>query len=683
MPVRGGYGMSGRPSWSYGWGGASRGFGLWGGAWPGATIPVWNPDLTTYASWPNELPDESSGARHPSEHRPRQGYRHGDHVNRHSHVSSGHWYVPAIGGALGLLGFQGARRWWDEKHGVDASGASGGRSWELPIKSVQFGLRTLGLYKGAVNGVMSDELERAVREFQHARGISPDGVVGGATAQRLQEYVPFFMQAPATSGTNPGGVCDIAGATNPGGVYDIAGGWHAPVLGALGGAAGLYGAQRAYHALGFGHHPYRHHPGLRHPRPHHGGHGGLGPLGQGTLPRPPGAPMETAGWFVPALAGAGAMIVVQHLGRVLGHRGIKWAQTVLTRRGFYHGPVDGQPSPELLAAMNAMNADPRYGSRGGQGRGPQILPASVQMPGAPVPAAPTTSGAFLPFMGGLAYGMLENVSENMYRTMTPKTANAWWQKLPSGASGLAPEPVSESGGWLWPALGGYAIASVGDVLRRNRIAQGGRATNSEMIPSSSGWTDGTSQAFHVARGPIAASEKGLDCNVRLFKEGTAWRAVASCSTTHGPFKVEATVDEKALLASGVSPSVVSQIAATTAKTDALTKVGQWNAQEDLERTRPVDPMRSLHQRLLGGDPGAHALFHKLRVHEHHHPRAAAAMKRLRMLHAESQQGLPTAAGWPFPREHAAGIDLDSQRRPQKSLPEGVVAHLKNHLRHAV
>jgi hypothetical protein len=78
----------------------------------------------------------------------------------------------------------------------------------------------------------------------------------------------------------------------------------------------------------------------------------------------------------------------------------------------------------------------------------------------------TVTGSWLPFFGGVAFGTLMNLSDGMYRRMTPRDAQAWWRD----SLRLHSRPTVISGGWFWPALGGYALSKFGDVLYRDTIA---------------------------------------------------------------------------------------------------------------------------------------------------------------------------------------------------------------------
>ena len=53
------------------------------------------------------------------------------------------------------------------------------------VTELQSTLKLLGYFAGSVNGVFEENTDQAVRRFQQAAGIEADGVVGGATWNRL------------------------------------------------------------------------------------------------------------------------------------------------------------------------------------------------------------------------------------------------------------------------------------------------------------------------------------------------------------------------------------------------------------------------------------------------------------------------------------------------------------------
>jgi peptidoglycan hydrolase-like protein with peptidoglycan-binding domain len=53
------------------------------------------------------------------------------------------------------------------------------------VRAVQAQLRTLGFYRGAVDGVWGPGTEAALESFQRGRGRTPDGQLGPATVSAL------------------------------------------------------------------------------------------------------------------------------------------------------------------------------------------------------------------------------------------------------------------------------------------------------------------------------------------------------------------------------------------------------------------------------------------------------------------------------------------------------------------
>src|SRR5580765_3134683 len=57
------------------------------------------------------------------------------------------------------------------------------------VKLLQAALKQLNFYTGAVDGSFGPATQSAVQQFQSANGLSPDGVVGPQTLQKLQQQV--------------------------------------------------------------------------------------------------------------------------------------------------------------------------------------------------------------------------------------------------------------------------------------------------------------------------------------------------------------------------------------------------------------------------------------------------------------------------------------------------------------
>lgn len=57
------------------------------------------------------------------------------------------------------------------------------------IKQVQTALKNAGFYKGPIDGRLGPRTKEAVRNFQKANGLSPDGVAGKQTREKLKIYL--------------------------------------------------------------------------------------------------------------------------------------------------------------------------------------------------------------------------------------------------------------------------------------------------------------------------------------------------------------------------------------------------------------------------------------------------------------------------------------------------------------
>jgi len=56
------------------------------------------------------------------------------------------------------------------------------------IKQIQLSLKKAGFYKGEINGKMGTRTKLAIKEFQKAKKLNPDGVVGPKTWEALERY---------------------------------------------------------------------------------------------------------------------------------------------------------------------------------------------------------------------------------------------------------------------------------------------------------------------------------------------------------------------------------------------------------------------------------------------------------------------------------------------------------------
>lgn len=71
------------------------------------------------------------------------------------------------------------------------------------VSEIQAALKLLGYYTDVVDGVYRESTAIAVSRFQQAAGLSPDGITGLATWNRLFPSQPTAQTPPATSSNKP------------------------------------------------------------------------------------------------------------------------------------------------------------------------------------------------------------------------------------------------------------------------------------------------------------------------------------------------------------------------------------------------------------------------------------------------------------------------------------------------
>ena len=76
---------------------------------------------------------------------------------------------------------------WEELH----TQAQGGKGWGIP--SVQIMLDSLGFPPGRTDGTVDAPTTQAIKDFQSANGLSPDGKAGAATRKKLHEKYMDFL----------------------------------------------------------------------------------------------------------------------------------------------------------------------------------------------------------------------------------------------------------------------------------------------------------------------------------------------------------------------------------------------------------------------------------------------------------------------------------------------------------
>jgi peptidoglycan hydrolase-like protein with peptidoglycan-binding domain len=71
------------------------------------------------------------------------------------------------------------------------------------VRSLQQRLRTLGYYRGEINGVFDADTKEAVMRFQQAQGLTVDGVVGPRTFAQLGNAQPATPRTPPSTPNEP------------------------------------------------------------------------------------------------------------------------------------------------------------------------------------------------------------------------------------------------------------------------------------------------------------------------------------------------------------------------------------------------------------------------------------------------------------------------------------------------
>ena len=56
-------------------------------------------------------------------------------------------------------------------------------------KQIQTALKNAGFYEGSIDGKIGKNSKKAVKAFQEANGLNPDGVVGNKTWSKLKAYL--------------------------------------------------------------------------------------------------------------------------------------------------------------------------------------------------------------------------------------------------------------------------------------------------------------------------------------------------------------------------------------------------------------------------------------------------------------------------------------------------------------
>lgn len=108
-----------------------------------------------------------------------------------------------VDGSFGT-GTEEAVKRFQERYGLSADGIVGTATWEKMrtlIKPIQQALVNHGYDTGGVDGIAGDKTYSAVMDFQEDNGLSPDGMVGTATQQKLGITVGSGGGSGTTSAT--------------------------------------------------------------------------------------------------------------------------------------------------------------------------------------------------------------------------------------------------------------------------------------------------------------------------------------------------------------------------------------------------------------------------------------------------------------------------------------------------
>lgn len=77
-----------------------------------------------------------------------------------------------------------------ELKGSDIRKTKDSGTLRLSLRQVQTALKNAGFYKGKIDGKTGPRTKEAIKEFQKANGLKPDGIVGRRTVEKLNKYLP-------------------------------------------------------------------------------------------------------------------------------------------------------------------------------------------------------------------------------------------------------------------------------------------------------------------------------------------------------------------------------------------------------------------------------------------------------------------------------------------------------------
>jgi N-acetylmuramoyl-L-alanine amidase len=81
-----------------------------------------------------------------------------------------------------------------------------------PVNELQAMLKLLGFFPGSVTGQFQESTQEAVKQFQTAAGLTPDGIVGSATWSQLLPTPPGEANPPTAATTPPAATPAVAPA---------------------------------------------------------------------------------------------------------------------------------------------------------------------------------------------------------------------------------------------------------------------------------------------------------------------------------------------------------------------------------------------------------------------------------------------------------------------------------------
>ena len=62
--------------------------------------------------------------------------------------------------------------------------------FKMPVaKEIQIALKNAGIYTGAIDGQIGSSTKEAIKKFQEKNGLTPDGVIGSRTWEKLSVYL--------------------------------------------------------------------------------------------------------------------------------------------------------------------------------------------------------------------------------------------------------------------------------------------------------------------------------------------------------------------------------------------------------------------------------------------------------------------------------------------------------------